>query len=112
VSSDASAEIPKSAKTAAKAIKPVSRPMSNTGAKLRPNAPQARDARVDRDSMGDFAEFIRSTGQFYHLICLKLRFGSPMAFCHPATPALLIHMTHQQYMIALILTAGQSFRSS
>lgn len=36
--------------------------------KLRPNAPKARDARVDRDSIGDFAEFIRSTGppEAYH----------------------------------------------
>jgi hypothetical protein len=32
------------------------------GSKLRSNVPQARDARVDRDSIGDFAEFIRSTG--------------------------------------------------
>lgn len=45
-----------------KAFKPVPRPSSNTGSRLRPNAPQARDARVDRDSIGDFAEFIRSTG--------------------------------------------------
>ncbi|KAG4435933.1 hypothetical protein IFR05_008590 [Cadophora sp. M221] len=46
-----------------KSFKPVARPQaSNTGARLRPNAPQARDARVDRDSIGDFAEFIRSTG--------------------------------------------------
>jgi hypothetical protein len=34
----------------------------STGTRLRPNAPQARDARVDRDSVGDFADFIRSTG--------------------------------------------------
>ena len=72
ISTDASAEITKSAKTAAKAFKPVSRPISNTGAKLRPNAPQARDARVDRDSVGDFAEFIRNTGQRCHLFCLKM----------------------------------------
>lgn len=52
---------PKSTK-AARAFKPIPRPSSNTGARLRPNAPQARDARVDRDSIGDFAEFIRSTG--------------------------------------------------
>ncbi|KAH7356958.1 hypothetical protein BKA65DRAFT_218627 [Rhexocercosporidium sp. MPI-PUGE-AT-0058] len=46
-----------------KSFKPVPRPQSsNIGARLRPNAPQARDARVDRDSIGDFAEFIRSTG--------------------------------------------------
>ncbi|TVY84394.1 hypothetical protein LSUE1_G001834 [Lachnellula suecica] len=39
-------------------------PASNksSGSRLRPNAPQARDARVDRDSTGDFADFIRSTG--------------------------------------------------
>ncbi|CAG8972677.1 hypothetical protein HYALB_00010840 [Hymenoscyphus albidus] len=37
--------------------------VANIGSKLRPNAPQPRDARtVDRDSIGDFAEFIRSTG--------------------------------------------------
>jgi hypothetical protein len=34
----------------------------NTGAKLRPNAPQPRDARIDRESIGDFADFIKSTG--------------------------------------------------
>ncbi|RDW62861.1 hypothetical protein BP5796_11163 [Coleophoma crateriformis] len=35
--------------------------VKNAGpSKLRPNTP--RDARVDRDSIGDFAEFIRSTG--------------------------------------------------
>jgi hypothetical protein len=32
------------------------------GSKLRSNVPQPRDARIDRDSIGDFAEFIRSTG--------------------------------------------------
>jgi hypothetical protein len=57
------AETPKSVKSA-KSFKPTPRQASNTGARLRSNAPQARDARVDRDSMGDFAEFIRSTGQF------------------------------------------------
>lgn len=42
--------------------KSVARPTANTGTKLRQNAPQPRDARVDRESMGDFAEFIKSTG--------------------------------------------------
>lgn len=37
-------------------------PGANIGSKLRPNVPQPRDARIDRDSIGDFAEFIRSTG--------------------------------------------------
>lgn len=38
-------------------------PRPTTGAKVRTGAPQqARDARVERDSIGDFAEFIRSTG--------------------------------------------------
>lgn len=32
------------------------------GSRVRPGAPQARDARVERDSVGDFADFIRSTG--------------------------------------------------
>lgn len=41
---------------------PLYRPASNTGARLRPNAPQARDARVEDDSIGDFADFIKSTG--------------------------------------------------
>lgn len=59
-------EVARSVKSA-KSFKPVARPQaSNTGARLRPNAPQARDARVDRDSIGDFAEFIRSTGKFDH----------------------------------------------
>ncbi|KAG4412316.1 hypothetical protein IFR04_014535 [Cadophora malorum] len=41
-------EVARSIKSA-KSFKPVSRPQtSNTGARLRPNAPQARDARVDR----------------------------------------------------------------
>lgn len=38
------------------------RPAVNSGAKVRSGVGQARDARVDRDSIGDFAEFIRSTG--------------------------------------------------
>src|SRR5450432_2503405 len=38
-----------------------SKPIANSGAKVKLNA-QARDARVERDSIGDFAEFIRSTG--------------------------------------------------
>jgi hypothetical protein len=46
-----------------KPFKPIPRPPSNSGSRLRANAPQARDARIDRDSMGDFAEFIRSTGK-------------------------------------------------
>ncbi|KAF4625354.1 hypothetical protein G7Y89_g12813 [Cudoniella acicularis] len=37
-------------------------PNLNTASRLRSNAPQPRDARVDRDSIGDFADFIRSTG--------------------------------------------------
>lgn len=41
---------------------PVISNKSTGGSRLRPNAPQARDARVDRDSIGDFADFIRSTG--------------------------------------------------
>ncbi|PBP17375.1 hypothetical protein BUE80_DR011855, partial [Diplocarpon rosae] len=44
-------------------FEPLSRPQfGNAGSRLRPKAPQARDARVDRDSISDFAEFIRSTG--------------------------------------------------
>ncbi|KAM3074246.1 hypothetical protein ACMFMG_002932 [Clarireedia jacksonii] len=35
---------------------------STNSSRLRGNAPQPRDARADRDSLGDFAEFIRSTG--------------------------------------------------
>ncbi|TVY49748.1 hypothetical protein LOCC1_G000645 [Lachnellula occidentalis] len=43
--------------------KPVSINSSRTaGTRVRSNTPQARDARVDRDSIGDFADFIRSTG--------------------------------------------------
>lgn len=65
--SKAQIEVPKSPKVSPKLqksappFKPVPRPSSNTGAKLRPNA-QPRDARADRESMGDFAEFIKSTG--------------------------------------------------
>ncbi|PQE30391.1 Nascent polypeptide-associated complex subunit alpha protein [Rutstroemia sp. NJR-2017a WRK4] len=33
-----------------------------TSSRLRGNTPQPRDARADRDSLGDFSEFIRSTG--------------------------------------------------
>ncbi|KAK2627561.1 hypothetical protein QTJ16_003527 [Diplocarpon rosae] len=44
-------------------FEPLSRPQfGNAGSRLRPKAPRARDARVDRDSISDFAEFIRSTG--------------------------------------------------
>lgn len=45
-----------------KQFQPASRTLPNTGARLRQNAPQPRDARVDRESLGDFAEFIKSTG--------------------------------------------------
>lgn len=59
-----------------KPFKAVARPPSNTGSRLRPNAPQPRDARVDRDSIGDFAEFIRSTGALitFNSILPKLTF--------------------------------------
>ncbi|KUJ13320.1 uncharacterized protein LY89DRAFT_156936 [Mollisia scopiformis] len=43
-------------------FKPIPRPSSNTGSRQRQNAPQPREARAERDSVGDFAEFIRSTG--------------------------------------------------
>ncbi len=49
---------------AAQPFKAIPRPTSNAGSRLRANAPQPRDARVDRDSIGDFAEFIRSTGKW------------------------------------------------
>ncbi|CZS98448.1 uncharacterized protein RCO7_04183 [Rhynchosporium graminicola] len=55
-------EVARSIKSA-KSFKAASKPQaSNPGTRLRPNAPEARDARIDRDSIGDFAEFIRSTG--------------------------------------------------
>ncbi|KAH8601066.1 hypothetical protein B0O99DRAFT_589925 [Bisporella sp. PMI_857] len=54
-------DTPRSSKSSRQA-QPISRPASNTGARLRPNAPQPRDARIDRESIGDFAEFIKSTG--------------------------------------------------
>ncbi|KAF8851867.1 hypothetical protein BDZ45DRAFT_131012 [Acephala macrosclerotiorum] len=43
-------------------FKPIPRPAPNNGSRLRSNVPQPREARIERDSMGDFAEFIRSTG--------------------------------------------------
>lgn len=53
-------ETPKSAKpTKISRSSPV--PAANTGARLRSNAPQPRDARVERESTGDLAEFISST---------------------------------------------------
>ena len=36
-------------------------PTANTGARLRSSAPQPREARIERESMGDLAEFISST---------------------------------------------------
>jgi len=49
--------------TLEKAPRGIVRATANTGAKVRTSAPQQpRDARVERDSIGDFAEFIRSTG--------------------------------------------------
>ncbi|KFY08527.1 hypothetical protein V492_06148 [Pseudogymnoascus sp. VKM F-4246] len=33
-----------------------------SGARVRPNAPQARDAKITNESISDFADFIRSTG--------------------------------------------------
>ncbi|TVY21637.1 hypothetical protein LARI1_G000710 [Lachnellula arida] len=59
---DVSIPAPKSPQSS-KQHKPVSINSNNTsGTRVRSNAPQARDARVDRDSVGDFADFIRSTG--------------------------------------------------
>ncbi|KAK0100906.1 hypothetical protein ONS95_007350 [Cadophora gregata] len=77
-------EVARSVKSA-KSFKPVARPQTNnTGARLRPNAPQARDARIDRDSIGDFAEFIRSTGKFgpFHI------HSECIANCFQALPTL------------------------
>ncbi|KAG0646166.1 hypothetical protein D0Z07_8338 [Hyphodiscus hymeniophilus] len=54
------AETPKSTKSN-KVSRPTPGPAANMGARLRPNAPQPRDARVERESMGDLAEFISST---------------------------------------------------
>jgi len=54
---------PKPAKSSKQAQnQPIYRPVSNTGARLRPSVPQARDARVESDSIGDFADFIKTTG--------------------------------------------------
>ncbi|OBT80542.1 hypothetical protein VF21_00311 [Pseudogymnoascus sp. 05NY08] len=39
-----------------------SAPPPKSGARVRPNAPQARDAKVTSESISDFADFIRSTG--------------------------------------------------
>ncbi|ELR02869.1 hypothetical protein VC83_03055 [Pseudogymnoascus destructans] len=39
-----------------------SAPPPKSGARVRPNAPQARDAKVTSESISDFANFIRSTG--------------------------------------------------
>jgi hypothetical protein len=58
--SQSAVETPKSAQP----FKAIPRPTSNAGSRLRANAPQPRDARVDRDSIGDFADFIRSTGKW------------------------------------------------
>lgn len=41
---------------------PITRTAPADAIKSRPNAPQARDARLPRESLADFAEFIRSTG--------------------------------------------------
>lgn len=49
--------------TTEKSPRGIPRPTANTGARVRTGAPQQpRDARAERDSIGDFAEFIRSTG--------------------------------------------------
>lgn len=61
VHSRTAVETPKPSKSS-KQVKSASRPTSNAGARIRPIVPQPRDARVDRESIGDFAEFIKSTG--------------------------------------------------
>lgn len=43
-------------------FKPVPRPATSNASRARSGAPQARDARIERESIGDFADFIRSTG--------------------------------------------------
>lgn len=49
--------------TASRGSGPIPRSFpSATTTKTRPNAPQARDARLPRESIADFADFIRSTG--------------------------------------------------
>jgi hypothetical protein len=58
VKPQASPKLPKSASP----FKPAARSTANPGTKLRQSAPQPRDAKVDRESMGDFSEFIKSTG--------------------------------------------------
>ncbi|TAQ88087.1 hypothetical protein B7494_g3589 [Chlorociboria aeruginascens] len=54
-------DVPKTARSA-KSFNSVQAPIMNTSTKIRQSGPQARDARVDRESLGDFAEFIASTG--------------------------------------------------
>lgn len=44
------------------AAKEPPKPAPKSGARVRPNAPQARDAKVTSESISDFADFIRSTG--------------------------------------------------
>jgi hypothetical protein len=45
-----------------RAMKTAPRPAPNTGARLRPATSQPRDAKADGESMGDFADFIKSSG--------------------------------------------------
>lgn len=48
--------------TTSSSLNSLGRPSSNSPASRRPGAPLARDARVEREPLDDFAEFIRSTG--------------------------------------------------
>jgi len=55
-------DTPRSVKSSKDSFSQSPRPATKTGARVRPGVAQARDARIDRDSVGDFADFIRSTG--------------------------------------------------
>ncbi|KAK3328520.1 hypothetical protein B0T19DRAFT_449961 [Cercophora scortea] len=64
----------------------VPRSTNATAPKSRPNAPQARDARMPRESLADFADFIRSTGPDGSAVAPPLRASGPSAVRNPTGP--------------------------
>ncbi|KAK3686070.1 hypothetical protein B0T22DRAFT_382588 [Podospora appendiculata] len=64
----------------------VPRSTNPTAPKSRSNAPQARDARMPRESLADFADFIRSTGPDGSVVAPPLRASGPSAVRNPTGP--------------------------
>ncbi|KAK0616034.1 hypothetical protein B0T17DRAFT_510582 [Bombardia bombarda] len=71
---------------AGKSVVSASRSAPAIPPKSRSNAPQARDARMPRESVADLADFIRSTGPIGGAVAPAIRAPGPSAVYNPAGP--------------------------